>query len=473
MEPFILIRRAELTDLPEVTEIYNEAILTTTATFDTEPKTADERLDWFRRHDERHPVVVAILDGQVIGWASLGKWSDRRAYDDTAETSFYVKSEFRGRGIGRRLKEAIIAEARRLRFHTLVARVAEGSEASLHLNESCGFVRVGTLREVGRKFGRLLDVHILQKILDETRMRSNPMNDEELLHDFEDCSLPRDKWTHRCHVKIAYLFLRQFPFEEAVARMRTGIQRYNGAHSVVEGPTTGYSETTTRAFLQLISAAIHACEDTLPTFTAESFCEAHPQLMTKKALRFFYSPAVLKSPAAKTYFLEPDLAPLPRSPVTPARLNEVTNADDDCQADIIQIASLDEAQTRQLKELFEREWWSRQRSIEEVREMLTNSSVVVAFAEKDGGRLIAFCRVVTDFVFQGTLYDVVVAEDWRGRGLGRMLMDVLLRHPRLARVRSIWLRCHRSLEPFYAKWGFTLLNDDANWMRKVVGRLPK
>lgn len=159
------IRRAELSDLEAITAIYNEAILTTTATFDTEPKAAAERLAWFHSHDERHPILVALLDGQVVGWASLSRWSERPAYDDTAETSFYVHAHRRGRGIGRALKEAIINEASRLRFHSLIARVAEGSEASLHLNETFGFVHVGTLREVGRKFGRLLDVHILQKML--------------------------------------------------------------------------------------------------------------------------------------------------------------------------------------------------------------------------------------------------------------------------------------------------------------------
>lgn len=78
------------------------------------------------------------------------------------ETSFYVKEEHRGQGIGRQLKEAVIEEARRSGFHTLLARVAEGSEASLHLNQACGFQHVGTIKEVGRKFGRLLDVHLLQ-----------------------------------------------------------------------------------------------------------------------------------------------------------------------------------------------------------------------------------------------------------------------------------------------------------------------
>jgi L-amino acid N-acyltransferase len=164
--PNIEIRRAETADIEKITEIYNEAVLTTTATFDTETKTVADRRDWLRRHDDRHPILVAVLDEQVVGWASLTAWSDRLAYADTVETSFYVKSEFRGRGIGRRLKAAIIEEARRLRFHTVIARVAEGSNESLHLNESFGFVHVGTLREVGRKFGRLLDVHLLQKMLE-------------------------------------------------------------------------------------------------------------------------------------------------------------------------------------------------------------------------------------------------------------------------------------------------------------------
>lgn len=166
MTKSILIRKAGLPDLGAITEIYNEAIATTTATFDTEPKSVSERAQWFQEHDERHPVLVAEVDGQVIGWASLSRWSDRPAYDDTVETSFYVKSGFRGRGFGRMLKQAMIEEARRLHFHTLIARVAGESDVSRHLNESLGFVLIGTMKEVGKKFGRRLDVHIFQKMLD-------------------------------------------------------------------------------------------------------------------------------------------------------------------------------------------------------------------------------------------------------------------------------------------------------------------
>ena len=90
-----------------------------------------------------------------------------RAYDRTAETSFYVHSTHRGRGVGRKLEETGVgAEARRWNYHTLIAGLAEDSHESLHLNQAAGFVHVGTLKEVGYEFGRFLDVHILQKMLD-------------------------------------------------------------------------------------------------------------------------------------------------------------------------------------------------------------------------------------------------------------------------------------------------------------------
>ena len=168
----VIIRRATLADIPAITDIYNEAILTTLATFDIEIKSIADQEQWFRSHDKRHPVLVAVLDGgapaerRAIGWASLTQWSDRRAYHGTAEASFYVNSQFRHQGIGRKLLDAIIAEARRVKLHSLLGRVAEGSDESLHLSYAAGFVLVGTLKEVGSKFGRLLDVHMLQLMLD-------------------------------------------------------------------------------------------------------------------------------------------------------------------------------------------------------------------------------------------------------------------------------------------------------------------
>ena len=160
----LIFRRAELKDLETITEIYNKAILTTVATFDTEPKTMGEQKVWFEDHDDRYPIFVAELDGAVAGWASLSKWSDRCAYADTAEISLYVKEDFHGKGVGKKLLEAIMEEGQRVGLHSVISRIAEGNEVSVHLHESVGFRHIGIMKEVGRKFGRLLDVSMMQKI---------------------------------------------------------------------------------------------------------------------------------------------------------------------------------------------------------------------------------------------------------------------------------------------------------------------
>jgi len=160
------IRRATLKDLAGVTEIYNEAILNTTATFDTQPKTVSEQSEWFDNHDAKHPLLIAEKAEHIVGWASLSRWSDRCAYSDTAEVSLYVKEGHQGKGIGRSLLRALIHEGGKAGLHTIIARISEGNEASLHLFESEGFEQVGVMREVGRKFGKLLGVYVMQKIYD-------------------------------------------------------------------------------------------------------------------------------------------------------------------------------------------------------------------------------------------------------------------------------------------------------------------
>ena len=160
----LTIRQANLSDLGAITEIYNEAVLTTVASFDTEPKTEEEQGAWFARHGPKHPIVVAQLDNAVVGWASLSEWSDRRAYADTAEISLYVKEESRGRGIGRRLMETVVVEGEKAGLHTVVARIVNGNDVSVHLHEALGFEPIGVMREAGQKFGRLLDVLLMQKI---------------------------------------------------------------------------------------------------------------------------------------------------------------------------------------------------------------------------------------------------------------------------------------------------------------------
>ncbi len=143
------------------------------------------------------------------------------------------------------------------------------------------------------------------------------MKDADLLHLFESQSLPFQDWTHRAHVKVAYLYLKQHPFNSALDKMRTGVKAFNAAHNVPDSPTSGYHETTTHAFLHLIAATIAVYEPIFPTPDADTFCETHPQLMTRHILRLFYSPQHRMHPRAKSQFIEPDLAPLPNCPSDP------------------------------------------------------------------------------------------------------------------------------------------------------------
>ncbi len=139
------------------------------------------------------------------------------------------------------------------------------------------------------------------------------MTDDELLRQFEACTLPYEEWTkHRTHVKVAHLYLKQYPYDDALERIRRGIKAYNKAKQIPEGPMQGYNETTTTAFAHLIAAVMQAYGKKFPTTTADEFCDTHPQLLTKYALRLFYSPEQRIHPLAKTQFVEPDLAPLPR-----------------------------------------------------------------------------------------------------------------------------------------------------------------
>ncbi len=160
----MIMRRATLDDLGAITDIYNEAIVTTVATFDTETKSLEEQKAWFAHHGEKHPVLVAEEDGVITGWASLSAYSDRCAYAETAEISLYIRKEFRGKGIGKKLTQRIIEEGKAAGLHSLLARIAAENEVSIRLAKAAGFERVGVMREVGCKFGRRLDVEILQYI---------------------------------------------------------------------------------------------------------------------------------------------------------------------------------------------------------------------------------------------------------------------------------------------------------------------
>src|SRR5690606_6101631 len=109
--------------------------------------------------------IVAEIDGEIAGFASLSPFRDRPAYRPTVENSVYVHADHRGRGVGRALMEAIVEIAAARGFHSVIARIVGDHEASIALHRSVGFELVGVEREVGRKFGRWLDVAVMQKML--------------------------------------------------------------------------------------------------------------------------------------------------------------------------------------------------------------------------------------------------------------------------------------------------------------------
>lgn len=156
------IRPARRADAEAMRRIYNDAVRSTTATFDTHARSARDQVRWLQGHDRRHPVLVAEARGVVTGWASLSPWSDRKAYDGTGEISVYVGRKWRHRGIGRALVQGILAAAIQNGFHLVLARVAEGNPVSRALHISTGFTTVGVMHEVGYKFGAFLDVELME-----------------------------------------------------------------------------------------------------------------------------------------------------------------------------------------------------------------------------------------------------------------------------------------------------------------------
>lgn len=167
MAPVPAIRDATPEDLPAIFAIYDAEVLRGTATFETVPKSKEERRLWYDTHPrDRYPVIVAEEGGRVLGWARLYPWSPRQAYARTAEDSVYVGADARRRGVGRALLEALIARAPASGIAVIVARIAEGNPGSVRLHEGLGFRPVGTMRRVGEKFGRILDVSILDLHLD-------------------------------------------------------------------------------------------------------------------------------------------------------------------------------------------------------------------------------------------------------------------------------------------------------------------
>ena len=154
-------------DAEDIRAIYNPEVLESTVTFDLVPRTLDEQLAWQHERSGAHAVLVAIDDatGELLGYASLSGYKARAAYATTVEDSVYIRRDQQGRGVGKLLLAELLAVATAHGFHAVMARIVGGHDASIALHARLGFEIVGTEREVGRKFGRWLDVVVMQKLL--------------------------------------------------------------------------------------------------------------------------------------------------------------------------------------------------------------------------------------------------------------------------------------------------------------------
>ncbi|HQZ00085.1 MAG TPA: N-acetyltransferase family protein [Propionicimonas sp.] len=162
----IRIRPSGPQDLPALLEIYNDAVVHTTASWDLLPWTPVEHAEWYANKVEHgYPLLVAEVDGEVAGYAAYGPFRPKIGYARTMEHSVYIRPAHQGKGLGRALMVAIIEAARENGVHALIGGLSADNEASLSLHLSLGFVEVGRLPEVGRKFDRWLDLVLVQLTL--------------------------------------------------------------------------------------------------------------------------------------------------------------------------------------------------------------------------------------------------------------------------------------------------------------------
>ena len=160
-------RYAHEGDLPAIMEIYNHAVRHTTAIWNETEVDLENRRTWMTaRKAAGFPVLVAVEQDQVLGYASFGDWRAFEGYRHTVEHSVYVRHDRRGHGTGRFLMEQLIVEARRMGKHVMIGGIASDNAGSIHLHQKLGFIETGRLPQVGTKFGKWLDLVFLQLQLD-------------------------------------------------------------------------------------------------------------------------------------------------------------------------------------------------------------------------------------------------------------------------------------------------------------------
>lgn len=166
-----LIRDASEADLPGILAIYNDAVQHTTAIWNETLVDLANRHTWLNeRTAADFPVLVAVSDtGTVLGYASYGTWRTIEGFRQTVEHSVYVRADQRGQGLGPQLMQALIARAKAANLHVMVAAIESENTASIHLHQRLGFITTGQMPQVGRKFGRWLDLTFMQLMLNPER----------------------------------------------------------------------------------------------------------------------------------------------------------------------------------------------------------------------------------------------------------------------------------------------------------------
>jgi L-amino acid N-acyltransferase YncA len=161
----IVLRPATAADAEAICRVYNQGIEDRIATLETELRTPEERRQWLAARGPRHPVYVAEAEESIVGWSSLNVYNPRPAYQYVADFSIYIERGWRGKGVGRRLLEHLIEQARALGYHKMMLSAFPFNASGVALYERMGFTRAGVFHEMGQLDGRWVDTLMMEKLL--------------------------------------------------------------------------------------------------------------------------------------------------------------------------------------------------------------------------------------------------------------------------------------------------------------------
>ena len=161
----VQIRPAQLADSSEINRIYNYYVRNSTCTWHLTEETLENRKNWFKSRSPAHPVIVAEIQGKIVGWASISTYNSRQGWAATVEDSVFVDHEFHRQGIGKKLLQRVLSLAAELGHQSVIARISGEQNASIQLHEAVGFKQAGLLKGVGKKFSQDLDCVYMLKSL--------------------------------------------------------------------------------------------------------------------------------------------------------------------------------------------------------------------------------------------------------------------------------------------------------------------